>query len=423
MRNSVSAAFAVSPSSALSAISAASAASAASAVSPSPFSPPSLFSLQPRATNASARLVQALPQVCVGSGLRGNGPMGPRLSHIRFSSAPPSLALPLLSLLDSQPRFAHLEHLNLKIASAPLPSLGSYSVPPSATRCSALFLTLSPLEPPATIRSPGASQSGVRPANHRRGSAAAGGEGGCVRPLVSLNLNACQQVTDQGVTTAAKLLTNLRSFSLYWNLRVTDSGVKQVVLRCSSLQSLNLSGCKNITDSSLRFISTSLPHLKSLNLTRCVQATDTGLKHITAGCTQLEELLLYALSSFTDESLATIGQLSHLRVLDLCGMKHLTDQGLEGISRCSNLISLNLSWCVLITDQGLIKLASSCHDLELLSLHGIRGVTDAAMSALSASSRTSLQTLDVNGSVGIQGRSHDQLNLLFPRLTCFTVHK
>ncbi|CAI5525067.1 unnamed protein product, partial [Closterium sp. Naga37s-1] len=243
------------------------------------------------------------------------------------------------------------------------------------------------------------------------------------KPLVSLNLNACQQVTDQGVTTAAKLLPNLRSFSLYWNLKVTDSGVKQVVLRCSSLQSLNLSGCKNITDTSLRFIADSLPHLKSLNLTRCVQATDKGLENITAGCFHLEELLLYALSSFTDDSLATIGHLSHLRVLDLCGMKHLTDTGLEGIARCTHLVSLNLSWCVLITDQGLIQVASSCHHIELLSLHGIRGVTDAAMAALSASCRTSLHTLDVNGCVGIQDRSHDHLKLQFPRLACFTVHK
>ncbi|CAI7792373.1 unnamed protein product [Closterium sp. NIES-54] len=185
------------------------------------------------------------------------------------------------------------------------------------------------------------------------------------------------QVTDQGVTTAAKLLPNLRSFSLYWNLKVTDSGVKQVVLRCSSLQSLNLSGCKNITDTSLRFIANSLPNLKSLNLTRCVKATDTGLKHITAGCSHLEELLLYALSSFTDDSLATIGKLSHLRVLDLCGMKHLTDVGLEGIASCSNLVSLNLSWCVLITDQGLIKVATSCHHLELLSLPARRPASRA----------------------------------------------
>ncbi|CAI7839300.1 unnamed protein product [Closterium sp. NIES-53] len=243
------------------------------------------------------------------------------------------------------------------------------------------------------------------------------------KPIVSLNLNACQQVTDQGVTTAAKLLPNLRSFSLYWNLKVTDSGVKQVVLRCSSLQSLNLSGCKNITDTSLRFIANSLPNLKSLNLTRCVKATDTGLKHITAGCSHLEELLLYALSSFTDDSLATIGKLSHLRVLDLCGMKHLTDVGLEGIASCSNLVSLNLSWCVLITDQGLIKVATSCHHLELLSLHGIRGVTHVAMAALSASCHSSLHTFDVNGCVGIQDRSHDHLKLLFPHLTCFTVHK
>ncbi|GJP46869.1 hypothetical protein CLOM_g6121 [Closterium sp. NIES-68] len=243
------------------------------------------------------------------------------------------------------------------------------------------------------------------------------------KPLVSLNLNACQQVTDQGVTTAAKLLPNLQSFSLYWNLRVTDSGVKQVVLRCTSLQTLNLSGCKNITDTALRFISTSLPNLKSLNLTRCVRATDTGLKYVTSGCTQLEELLLYALSSFTDESLATIGRLSHLRVLDLCGMKHLTDQGLQGIACCTHLISLNLSWCVLITDQSLITVASSCHYLELLSLHGIRGVTDASMAALSASCVNTLHTLDVNGCVGIEDRSHAHLKVLFPKLTCFTVHK
>ncbi|GJP86739.1 hypothetical protein CLOP_g16728 [Closterium sp. NIES-67] len=223
------------------------------------------------------------------------------------------------------------------------------------------------------------------------------------KPLVSLNLNACQQVTDQGVTTAAKLLPNLQSFSLYWNLSCRTS--------------------QNITDTALRFISTSLPNLKSLNLTRCVRATDTGLKYVTSGCTQLEELLLYALSSFTDESLATIGRLSHLRVLDLCGMKHLTDQGLQGIACCTHLISLNLSWCVLITDQSLITVASSCHYLELLSLHGIRGVTDASMAALSASCVNTLHTLDVNGCVGIEDRSHAHLKVLFPKLTCFTVHK
>ncbi|CAI5956601.1 unnamed protein product [Closterium sp. NIES-64] len=48
-------------------------------------------------------------------------------------------------------------------------------------------------------------------------------------------------------------------------------------------------------------------------------------------------------TSFTDDSLATIGHLSHLQVLDLCGMKHLTDTGLEGIARCTHLVSLNLS--------------------------------------------------------------------------------
>lgn len=243
-----------------------------------------------------------------------------------------------------------------------------------------------------------------------------------LRSLTSLNLNGCQKISDTGIEAITSCCPQLKTFSVYWNVRVTDTGILHTVKNCKHIVDLNISGCKNITDRGVQLVADNYPNLQSLNLTRCVKLTDEGLKQLLQKCLFLESLNLYAVSSFTDEAYTKISLLTRLEFVDLCGAQNLSDQGLQCISKCKNLVSLNLTWCVRVTDDGVIAIAQSCTSLEFLSLFGIIGVTDKCLEALSQSCSNNITTLDVNGCTGIKKRSRDELLQLFPYLKCFKVH-
>ncbi|KAE9619500.1 hypothetical protein Lal_00015102 [Lupinus albus] len=240
--------------------------------------------------------------------------------------------------------------------------------------------------------------------------------------LESLNLNGCRKISDTGIEAITSCCPQLKTFTIYWNVRVTDTGLIHTVRNCKHIVDLNISGCKNISDRGLQFVAENYPELESLNLTRCIKLTDDGLKQLLHKCLSLQSLNLYALSSFTDESYKKISLLAHLRFLDLCGAQNLSDEGLFSISKCKYLVSLNLTWCVRATDEGVISIAQGCTSLEFLSLFGITGVTDKCLEALSKSCSTKITTLDVNGCIGIKRRTREELLQLFPHLECFKVH-
>lgn len=63
-------------------------------------------------------------------------------------------------------------------------------------------------------------------------------------------------------------------------------------------------------------------------------------------------------------------------MLDITGAVAVTDAGVHRLRQCQQLRTVVLTWCVQLTDEGLVPLAQGCSRLELLSLHGIRGITD-----------------------------------------------
>ncbi|CAJ1967385.1 unnamed protein product [Sphenostylis stenocarpa] len=203
-----------------------------------------------------------------------------------------------------------------------------------------------------------------------------------LQSLESLNLNGCQKIWDTGIEAITSCCPQLKSFSIYWNVRVTDRGLQHIVKNCKHIVDLNISGCKIIDqkgdslgwkdydDANEHWGQLSLfsdAYIHNLML-RCVKITDDGLKSLLHKCLVLQSLNLYALSSFTDEAYRNICALSHLTFLDLCGAQNLSDEGLCCISKCKNLESLNLTWCVHVTDEGVISIAKGCTSLQFLSL-------------------------------------------------------
>lgn len=97
------------------------------------------------------------------------------------------------------------------------------------------------------------------------------------------------------------------------------------------------------------------------------------------------------------------------------------DEGLIALAQCSRLRCAELSWCTRLTDRGTCALASGCQDLEILSLHGILGITNNTINAL-AENCPSLHSLDINGCVNVQNRSREELKQKLPLLKTFILH-
>jgi len=91
-------------------------------------------------------------------------------------------------------------------------------------------------------------------------------------------------------------------------------------------------------------------------------------------------------------------------------------------TQCRELRRLNLTWCVSLTDESVISIAEGCNSLEYLSLHGVLGITDASLSALSRNVSKTLRTLDVQGCTNVRRRTKDDIRALLPKVTCFQVH-
>lgn len=66
---------------------------------------------------------------------------------------------------------------------------------------------------------------------------------------------------------------------------------------------------------------------------------------------------------------------------------------------CKLLESLNLTWCVNVDDAAMFVIAENCTNLTLLSVFGLKGVSDAMLDALAAPGTCGqkLTTLDVHG--------------------------
>ncbi len=139
---------------------------------------------------------------------------------------------------------------------------------------------------------------------------------------------------------------------------------------------------------------------------------------------------LYAISYLKCDFLKTLAEDKNetkLEFLDLCGNQLINDEIFilfENSNSLQNLNYLNLSWCVNVTDKSFEVLSKKLNKLQLLSLHGLLGITDRTIDNLSFNEgiEKSLATLDVNGCKNIINKEETYLKSKFRNITCFKYH-
>eukprot|EP01066_Platyproteum_vivax_P010724 Platyproteum_vivax@DN4834_c0_g1_i2.p1 len=158
--------------------------------------------------------------------------------------------------------------------------------------------------------------------------------------ILSLNINGCQTINDDGLRYISDIKTKIHTLELYWLVHISDEGLRALLHSVrNTLQHLNISGCLSITDKSGRVIA-GCRHLKHLDITRCPKIEDTTVIAIGEQCPDLEVFRLYADHHLTSVAFSTLHRLKKLVVLDVCGGK-IEDSELKQISaNCPNLEAL-----------------------------------------------------------------------------------
>jgi hypothetical protein len=66
--------------------------------------------------------------------------------------------------------------------------------------------------------------------------------------LQSLDLSACDNISDSSMIEISKNCTHLRLLDISGSDKITDTSMIEIGKNCTQLQSLNISDCEKITD-------------------------------------------------------------------------------------------------------------------------------------------------------------------------------
>ncbi len=187
----------------------------------------------------------------------------------------------------------------------------------------------------------------------------------------------------------AKLPDPKLPFGLVLGKSTTDALLKEVAGQ-GSLRVLKVQLASELTDDGLKPLA-ALQDLEKLEL-QYTAVKGTGLEHLNG----LKKLRSVAISSMsvTDDGVAAVAKLAHLRVLSLWECLNVTDAGVVALAGLKDLQALDLRWTKL-TDTGLGKLAG-VKALRRLSLSKTK-VTDAGLKAVAGMKEMQILNLEQTG--------------------------
>ncbi len=228
------------------------------------------------------------------------------------------------------------------------------------------------------------------------------------------------RVTNEGLASIPKL-TSLRTLKLE-GTAVDDKGC-EAIGKLPSLEVLTLTGSK-ITDVGVNHLK-DLTHLKSLILDN-TQLSHNG--YVVLGQLPSLENLVIRHSSVDDEALEALCQAKTLHSLMISNAK-VSDEGLEVLSNLDNLRKLHIDGCRVtcwnlgkivqknknmkllelsvaktpLNDKGALAIGA-IDSLEILSLFGLSGMTDAHLNAI-ISGKKDLLWLSIGQNPGLSNDS------------------
>ena len=243
--------------------------------------------------------------------------------------------------------------------------------------------------------------------------------------LTYINLNYCQKIDDDALIKISNNCPNLTHLELYIIPNLTDIGLKEIIMKCHKLIYLNLSGCSHFGEESLLLLPQYLPKIEFIDLTRNYGLTDKCLDEIVKGCTELKYLNVYALPKLKMSFLNHLA-CKNLEFLDMCGNQNVTDDLFKKAAEIlNNIKQLNLSWCTSLTDNTVYYLfnADKNPNLELISLHGILGITDKSVEILKNNKGIlkNLNTIDLVACSNVKKRNNEYIKSIFHNVECFQV--
>lgn len=196
--------------------------------------------------------------------------------------------------------------------------------------------------------------------------------------LQSLNLSNCIHLTGKSFASLGQL-TTLQSLHLR-KFNIADVGLTSLG-QLQQLQDLDLQNCQEITDNDLTSIA-QLTMLQHLNLAYCSQISDEGVASLIQ-LTDLRSLDLSGCEKITDKGLASLSQFKKLQYLKLNGCANITDQGLASLTALKKLQHLEMGNCIKITGDGLCDMIlDELENLQILDLDGCTNVKTSEIAVL-----------------------------------------
>ncbi|KAL5065312.1 hypothetical protein RYX36_027049 [Vicia faba] len=170
-------------------------------------------------------------------------------------------------------------------------------------------------------------------------------------------------------------------------LIITDETVYDTLAKprnsLSKLTSLSIAGAYELNNEGLEFLVSSVTALRSINLTKCVRLTSTALDNLADSFgSSLKELYIDGFNLINTKGiLQALKRLKRLEVLSLAGIRGISDEFIKDyIMACGrNLKGLVLKDCVNLTDVSMRFIADFSRRLNVLDISNLCKLTYSSL--------------------------------------------
>ena len=195
-----------------------------------------------------------------------------------------------------------------------------------------------------------------------------------------MRLYDCSRITADKIEQIAYITPNLSTLQLSYCGRLIDPTLAQIVSRLHSLQHLILTGPFLITTKVWKSTLETIGHrLLTFEISDTARWDEGCTEALVTQCPNLENVALKRINGLSNEIIAPLATLKHLKSLDLSDPQGtITDDCVIPIllNTGPKLEKLILDSCVELSDETFSAIITHCPNLHILSLAGLERLTN-----------------------------------------------